>query len=154
MNNVRGGGNAFNKRAMTHYNTQTQSPMFVPNGGAHSAHSAQPPPNQIRDACNINRNGDHTRINPATLAIEEAERILSSSDQHIIVWKVQYGDEWHEYNTQLAALTEQLQVGTKTTITLSDSDYLLTKIDEKQALQQNLTTGTTRKVVRLFRSKR
>eukprot|EP01083_Nonionella_stella_P128465 389304_1 len=93
------------------------------------------------------------RVNPAALAIDEAERILCA-DQHVIVWKVQYGEEWHEYNTQLAALTEQLQIGCKTTITLSDSDYLLTKIDEKQALQQNLTTGTTRKVVRLFRSKR
>ena len=94
------------------------------------------------------------RINPATMAIEEAERILCRDENNIIVWKVQYGEEWHEYNTQLAALTEKLIIGTKTTITLSDSDYLLTKIDEKQALQQNLTTGTTRKVVRLFRSKR
>ena len=77
-----------------------------------------------------------------------------SLSQHVIVWKVQYGEEWHEYNTQLAALTEQMPVGSRTTITLSDSDYLLTKMDEKQAVQQNLTTGTTRKVVRLFRARR
>merc|ERR1712048_330369 len=65
------------------------------------------------------------RVNPATLAIDESERILSAG-HHVIVWKVQYGEEWHEYNTQLAALTEQLRIGSKSTITLSDSDYLLT----------------------------
>ena len=93
------------------------------------------------------------RVNPSSLPIEEAERILSLR-QHVIVWKVQYGEEWHEYNTQLAALTERMPIGGRKVIMLSDSDYLLTKIHEKEAAQQNLTTGTTREVVRLFAPRR
>ena len=118
----------------------------------HSQPLAHPPPYHHAQHHAAAR-GDVERVNPSSLPLEAAQRILSLS-QHVIVWKVQYGEEWHEYNTQLAALTEQMPVGSRTTITLSDSDYLLTKMDEKQAVQQNLTTGTTRKVVRLFRARR
>lgn len=95
----------------------------------------------------------HTeRVNPSSMPLDVAEGILSNRGQ-TVVWKVQYGSDWHEYNTQLAALTEQIPVGARTTIMLSDSDYLLTRVDEKNAVQQNLSNGTTRKVVRLFRTK-
>jgi len=91
-----------------------------------------------------------TTTNNNLLSLDEAERILSDG-KFIKVWKVQYGDDWHEYDMTLAAIVEQLNIGEQIQITLSDSDYIITRLDNEQALQQNLSSGTTRKAIRTFR---
>eukprot|EP01083_Nonionella_stella_P218895 784522_1 len=65
-----------------------------------------------------------------------------------IVWKVQYGEDWHEYDTTLAAIVEQLNCGEQIQITLADSNYIITRIQNDQAMQKNCASGTMRKVVR------
>ena len=86
------------------------------------------------------------------LSPEEAARVLTHSDGRQKIWKVQYGEDWHEYDTTLAAIVEGLRSGEQIQITLQDSDYIITRLNDSEALQQNLATGTTRKALRELRA--
>ncbi|ETO28091.1 hypothetical protein RFI_09044 [Reticulomyxa filosa] len=91
---------------------------------------------------------NHTNMDAA-----EAEMLLTDG-KNIKVWKVQYGEEWHEYDMALAGVVESLGVGQQIQIPLADSDYVITRLSATEALQQNLSTGTTRKVIRIMREKK
>ncbi|ETO30447.1 poly(A)-binding protein [Reticulomyxa filosa] len=91
--------------------------------------------------------------NRVPMDLIDAEATLTDG-KNIKVWKVQCGEEWHEYDMSLAGIVEGLIVGQQVQVTLPDSNYGITRLSATEALQQNLSTGTTRKVMRITREKK
>eukprot|EP00483_Globobulimina_turgida_P008584 UN08602 len=99
--------------------------------------------------------GQNTKINEnntsPNMTLQEAKEILKIDNKKEILWKVQYGEDWHEFDTTLAAIVEQLTIGEQIQITLADSNFIITRIEQQQAMQKNCASGTMRKVVRSTR---
>eukprot|EP01083_Nonionella_stella_P004712 13683_1 len=94
---------------------------------------------------------ESTQSSTTQLTTQQAKNILQCGGAKEKVWKVQYGEDWHEYDTTLAAIVEQLNCGEQIQITLADSNYIITRMQETQAMQKNCASGTMRKVVRTLR---
>ena len=98
----------------------------------------------------INNNNSNDSINQQqTMSNEEALKILTDKNGKKI-WKVQYGEDWHEYDSKLAVLVEQLRINEQIQITLADSEYIFTRISQNEAIQQNPKTKTKRRVIRVY----
>ena len=128
----------------------TQAADYVSHN-AHNAHNAH----NTHNTHHINQQRSRpTTKNNQPMTVEQAKAILAidqSGGKKEKVWKVQYGEDWHEYDQLLAAIVEQLTIGEQIQITLADSNYIITRIQETEAMQKNCASGTMRKVVRSTR---
>eukprot|EP00483_Globobulimina_turgida_P009279 UN09298 len=139
-------------QAATHSHSQSQSQTQLVNVQSH--HNQ----NQHRSGSGNGMGNVLVAANPVAgnkaspnMTHQQAKDILNVDGKKEILWKVQYGEDWHEYDTTLAAIVEQLAIGEQIQITLADSNYIITRIQQQQAMQKNCASGTMRKVVRSTR---